>query len=207
MVTTQARGAGRRPLRALSPLECALLALIGQAPQAGYDLRKIFADTPFVHFSDSPGAVYPALRELERRGLVSPRTDPARPRPAGRKATSKASAPGRRRRPLGITASGRAALRQWLRAPVTRDELAKPLNTPMLRFAFMEEVLGRKACAAFLDHYASALVAYIAELTAYRDTYLAPSPLSQSGRLAFDSGLRTFQAQLAWAAQARRAFS
>ncbi len=189
------RGAdGRRPLRRPSPLECALLALLRQAPQAGYDLRKLFADTPFVHFSDSPGAVYPALRELERRGLIAART-----------AGAGADAGRRGRQEFAVTPAGRTALRQWLKTPVTRAELARPLNTPMLRFAFMEEVLGRAACIAFLDQYETVLAAYVAELAAYRDAHV-DAGASRSGRLAFDSGLQAFQTQLAWVAQARRAF-
>jgi DNA-binding PadR family transcriptional regulator len=188
---------GRRPPRPPSPLESALLSLLRQAPQSGYDLRKVFADTPFVHFSDSPGAVYPALRALEQRGLVTARA-------AAKVARAPGASPGRRRRPLALTAAGREALRRWLRQPVTRDDLAQPINTPMLRFAFMEEVLGREACVAFLEQYETALTAYITELAAYRDANLGAAPLA--GRLAFDNGVATFQAQLAWVRQARHAF-
>jgi len=53
-----------------SALAFALLGLIGQEPRSGYDLRKFFSSTPMISFSDSPGAIYPALRRLEQRGLV-----------------------------------------------------------------------------------------------------------------------------------------
>ena len=52
---------------AATRLDYALLALIAQEPRSGYDLRKIYALTPLAHFSDSPGAVYPSLRRLERK--------------------------------------------------------------------------------------------------------------------------------------------
>lgn len=48
-----------------SPLECALLGLLHQMPRSGYNLRKTFSSSPLAAFSDSPGAVYPALRQLE----------------------------------------------------------------------------------------------------------------------------------------------
>ncbi|HEX3968204.1 MAG TPA: PadR family transcriptional regulator, partial [Edaphobacter sp.] len=48
----------------------ALLGLIYQQPLSGYDVKKIFASTPMAGFSDSPGAIYPALRRLEKSGLV-----------------------------------------------------------------------------------------------------------------------------------------
>src|SRR6185295_20202168 len=81
--------------RPLSDLECALLGLLNQVPRSGYDLRKVFAETPFTHFSDSPGAVYPALRRLEGRGFL--------------KALPGKEGGGRRRRTLRLTPPGVAA--------------------------------------------------------------------------------------------------
>ena len=40
---------------------------------SGYDLRKIFTTTAMGSFSDSPGAIYPALARLEANGLVRER--------------------------------------------------------------------------------------------------------------------------------------
>ena len=56
-----------------SLLGYALLGLIYQQPLSGYDVKKIFASTPMAGFSDSPGAIYPALRKLERLGFVRAR--------------------------------------------------------------------------------------------------------------------------------------
>jgi len=52
---------------AIPLLGYALLGLLHQKERSGYDLRKVFTHTPVKHFSDSPGAIYPALRRLERR--------------------------------------------------------------------------------------------------------------------------------------------
>ena len=174
--------------RDLSLLECALLGLLRQAPSSGYDLRKVFALTPLVHFSDSPGAVYPALRRLERLGHLAP--------------LATGAGGGRRRRPLRLTAPGRRALRLWLRKPVTRDDLAQAKDASMLRFAFMEETLGRRACVAFLVRYEAAVAAYLRELQDYRRAHLAT--FSFSGRLAFESGIEGFKARRRWAKRALR---
>ena len=53
-----------------SLLGFALLGLIFEQPRSGYDLRKIFTTTAMGSFSDSPGAIYPALARLEANGLV-----------------------------------------------------------------------------------------------------------------------------------------
>jgi hypothetical protein len=39
-------------------------------PCSGYDLRGFFAGQPMATFSDSPGSIYPALKRLEKSGLV-----------------------------------------------------------------------------------------------------------------------------------------
>src|SRR3954447_18311833 len=52
----------------LSDLELALIGLIREQPRSGYALRKAIVDFP--QFSDSPGAIYPALRRLRAGGLI-----------------------------------------------------------------------------------------------------------------------------------------
>src|SRR5262245_46427278 len=52
----------------LSDLELALLGFIREEPRSGYVLRKAIADFPQI--SDSPGAIYPALRRLKTAGLI-----------------------------------------------------------------------------------------------------------------------------------------
>ena len=54
----------------LSTLSLAVLGLIQQEPRSGYDLRKIFSTTPMGHFSTSPGAIYPALKRIEKSGWI-----------------------------------------------------------------------------------------------------------------------------------------
>jgi DNA-binding PadR family transcriptional regulator len=61
--------------RTPTALEYALLGLVQQHPQSGYDLRKVFETTALGSYSGSPGAIYPALRRLERKGLVEGEVD------------------------------------------------------------------------------------------------------------------------------------
>src|SRR5512147_65966 len=104
-----------------SMLEAALLGLLARGPASGYELRRIFQTTPLAAYSDSPGAVYPALRRLARRGYVSGR----------------AAATGRRRTSFQLTATGRAWLRRWASAPVTADDVAHRTATIDLRLALL----------------------------------------------------------------------
>src|SRR5512146_664170 len=112
-------------MTAASTLEYALLGLLRQSPQSGYDLRKTFANTPMRHFSDSPGSIYPALRRLESRGWVAPKDE------SGHNA--------RKRQVYRVTPAGKTAMLAWLRAPVGRDEVVHKLDELKLRFALPGE--------------------------------------------------------------------
>ena len=93
--------------RQLTPFEHILLGLICQAPSSGYDLKRIFAATPMGLYQPSSGALYPALRRLEQKGLVQAQ-DPA----------SQDGQSARHRRVYEPTQAGRAAHLNWLRTPV-----------------------------------------------------------------------------------------
>jgi DNA-binding PadR family transcriptional regulator len=57
-------------VRQLTEFEQVLLGMIARAPSTGYDLKQEFATTPLGVYQPSSGALYPALRRLERRGLL-----------------------------------------------------------------------------------------------------------------------------------------
>jgi DNA-binding PadR family transcriptional regulator len=167
-----------------STLAYALLGLLHGAPQAGYDLRKTFASTPLAHFSDSPGAIYPALRRLARRRWV---------------AAVAAPRSGRRRKVFAPTDLGRRAFAQWLGQAPTRDDVVREWDVLMLRLAFLGAVGGPRL-TAFLRGVESELRAYLGELEAYRAGHAAKMPLG--ARLAFDSGVEGYRAQARWVARA-----
>src|SRR4051812_48118345 len=129
----------------------ALLLFLAER-RSGYDIRLLFKATPLGVFSDSPGAIYPALARLEGRGLLA----------------SEAEAGGRRRRAYLRTPLGDAALDAWLRAPVDPDTIARRPHELELRYVVVAMRLGRAAGAAFLVACADAYRARIAELEAFR---------------------------------------
>src|ERR1700728_3256862 len=61
--------------RQLTEFEQVLLGMIAAAPSTGYDLKQAFATTPLGIYQPSSGALYPALRRLERRGLLRAEPD------------------------------------------------------------------------------------------------------------------------------------
>jgi len=175
----------------ISLLGYALLGLIHQKPASGYDLRRTFSTTPMGSFSDSPGAIYPALRRLEAAALIRGRIEK--------------SAGLRQRQTFHITAPGLAALQQWLASPITRLDIVRHMDALMLRFAFMDEVAGPVRSHDFLSRFAAELDTYVQELHTYFDPHHSAMPLS--ARLALESGIRGYEAQRAWARTAVVAYA
>jgi DNA-binding PadR family transcriptional regulator len=169
-----------------SILGYALLGLVSQQPLSGYDVKKIFATTPMAGFSDSPGAIYPALQRLEKAGLV--------------RSEVKQMAGLRQRRVFRITPKGLASLKAWMGKPITEEDVVRRIGELMLRFAFMDDALGAERSVAFLREFAERLAEYVPRLHEYMGAHAGAMPVS--GRLALESGIGEYEARLEWAKKA-----
>jgi DNA-binding PadR family transcriptional regulator len=168
--------------RKIPPLGYALLGLLQQKPSSGYDLRKIFSSTSMKTYSDSPGAIYPALRRLEREALIQG-------------AIEKGSGL-RRRQVFQLTAKGRAELKKWIAQPITPGDLTHGFGDIVLRFAFSENAAGPAASLDLLKSLHAALKPHIAEL--HKEFQASHKLMPTSGRLAFESGIRGTEHFLHW---------
>jgi PadR family transcriptional regulator AphA len=179
--------------RQLTPFEHILLGLICQEPSSGYDLKRIFAVTPMGVYQPSSGALYPALRRLELKGLVQAQA------PAGRDGNS-----ARHRRVYEPTRTGQAAHVNWLRTPIEPATVARDLGLHLMRFVMMEHLLPPAEVLAFLQNLRDELGAFTAQL----EHYAAASELGNShARLALDHGLAVHRASLQWAERTLAALS
>ncbi len=165
----------------ISKLGYALLALLQQQPSSGYALRKIFSSTAMTTYSDSPGAIYPALQRLQQQGLI--------------RGTIEESAGLRRRQIFRLTPHGLAALKKWIGRPVVRADVIRGLDEVMLRFAFSGQAVGTPASVRLLKSLAIELTAYIPDL---REQLRAQKVMPTSGRLALESGIRSYECLLEW---------
>jgi DNA-binding PadR family transcriptional regulator len=172
----------------LSTLSLAILGLISQRPLTGYDLRKVFATTPMGHFSSSPGAIYPALRRIEETGWI-------------RNATSEGQTR-RQRMVYEITARGRKVLQAHLSQPVTEEDVIWHMDDLMMRFAFMDGVVGREMTVRFLRDFVARIDAHVADLRGYFES--ARSILPACGRLAMENGIQSYEMNAQWARRAIR---
>lgn len=170
--------------RDITTLGYALLGLVAAESRSGYALRRLFETTPMGVFSSSPGSIYPALKSLGAKGLVQP---------VGQ---------GRGGR-FEITAAGAEALDRWLRQPVTAEEVARRLDLPLLRFAFLTGHPDPGLTETFLRSFCAATTARAADLKAFLETGPGAA-MSLQPRLAVEHGQRSVETSAAWAADALR---
>ena len=170
----------------LSTLSLAILGLISQRPLTGYDVRKVFATTPMGHFSSSPGAIYPALKRIEDAGWVRGKASQGKTR--------------RQRMLYEVTPQGLGTLKQHLSRPVTRDDIIWHMDDLMMRFAFMDGVVGRDVTVRFLHDFASQIDAYVTVLRGYLHGVVDIMP--PCGRLAMENGIEGYEMNARWARRA-----
>jgi DNA-binding PadR family transcriptional regulator len=155
-----------------------LLFLAGDG-KSGYDIRLLFRATPLGLFSDSPGAIYPALARLEARDLLA----------------SRAETGGRRRRAFFRTPAGDVALDAWLDAPVDAETAARRPHELDLRYVLIAMRRGPAAGGTFLRAVAAAFDVRIAALEAFRAGHPEIGAVSKE---ALGLGIRVFQARRDW---------
>jgi DNA-binding PadR family transcriptional regulator len=160
-------------------LQYLLLFLLAQAPFTGYDIRHMFQSSPVGRFSDSPGAIYPALARLEKRGW----------------ATSRAEEGGRRRRLYSATAAGRRALRLWLVTPVAPADVERRPDVLALRYVMVAEFCTSAETVTFLEGCSTYLADHITALKAY---LAGPHGLPTSSVEATEHGVALAELQLSW---------
>ena len=182
-------GAAGRPL---TGFEQVLLGLIASVPRSGYGLKKLFSASPASVYQPSPGALYPALRRLEDRGLLQ---------------AEKTVSSGRRaQRVYHVTEAGRAVHLDWLRQQVVPDTIVADLGLHLMRFALMENNLPRQAVLAFLADLASALEGFVSGVEQFVASGTGRS-LPRHAVLALEHGIVMHRASLEWARSAMAALA
>jgi DNA-binding PadR family transcriptional regulator len=171
----------------LTSFEQVLLGLICLSPSSGYDLKRVFATTPMGIYQPSSGALYPALRRLEAKGLVRVQ------------APDEDRGSARQRHVYEPTAAGQAAHVAWLRAPIEPATVSRDLGLHLMRFVMMEHVFSREEVLGFLDDLEKGLAALTADL----ERYAGIAPVDDlHPRLALDHGVAVHRASLQWAGHA-----
>lgn len=172
----------------LTDFEQVLLGMLCRADATGYDLKRAFSTTPLAVYQPSSGAMYPALRRLEHRGLIDQAArDPKRDKSA------------RTRHVLHATRAGRAEHRRWLRGPVDSGTVSAQLGLHLMRFVMMEHQLSTQEIVAFLRELERALAGFLTDLEDYR---ASARFTDRHPPLALDHGVAVHRASHKWAQHA-----
>jgi len=151
-----------------------LALLVRVQPATAYQLSKIYAESPVSNFGTSKGKVYPMLRRLKERGLVSAR----------------AVDDGRNSEVLRCTARGREAVRAWLKDIKSAHLLPEdPLRTMLQSF----DLLSKEEQAEWIARARRGLEAKLAELEKYGATVQVPYH-----EQVHDNAVTSVNSRLAW---------
>jgi DNA-binding PadR family transcriptional regulator len=179
-------GAAGRPL---TDFEQVLLGVIADEPRSGYGLKKMFSSSPASVYQPSPGALYPALRRLEERGLLH--------------AEKQVSSGRRTLRRYQVTQAGLAVYLEWLRKPVAPETVGTDLGQHLMRFSLMENYLERAEVIAFLADLGDALDGFVRGMEQFAASRQAT--LRQHALLAIEHGVAIHRASLEWVRSATAA--
>lgn len=165
-------------------LRHAILGLLDVAPQSGYDLGRAFERSVAHFWHADQSQIYRTLDRLEAEGAIATETIPQQGRPD--------------RRVHSLTATGRAELEAWLRAPL---ENLQP-KEPFLARLFFAAPLGVEGVLALLDERDAQIRAGLEQLSALPR---ASDDLGSILRTAtLDLGIRQGEAELEWLRATRR---
>ena len=179
-------GAAGRPL---TDFEQVLLGVIASEPRSGYGLKKMFSSSPASVYQPSPGALYPALRRLEERGLLH--------------AEKQVSSGRRALRLYQLTDAGLAVFLEWLRTPVVPETVGAELGQHLMRFSLMEGYLERAEVIAFLADLGGALDGFVRGMEQF--VALRQGVLREHALLAVEHGIVMHRASLEWVRSAMAA--
>jgi len=164
----------------ITHIDYSILALVRQTPMSGYGIRMVFQKTALGNYSGSPGTIYPALKRLEKIGVIEKK---------------KHSNP-KKQFLFAITKTGIEVLKKWLMRPISAQDVTKNLTIIILRFAFMDGSLTQRQKRNFLVSFRIAVKNYIVALEEYYVKESKRMPLS--GRQAFEYGIESYKTTLKW---------
>jgi PadR family transcriptional regulator AphA len=161
-------------------LDYFILGLLAQQPMSGYDIKRFLKGLNWLIGSPSGGSLYPILRTLLEKDLVTVEVVPGVDRPP--------------RKIYSITEDGRRALQVWVEEPVATD-------APLKAFAMRLLIADSHPHTSLLAHLQlrqSQVAAHHATLVERAASQHPDEGPSLGKRLALSYGLAVAQAELDW---------
>jgi len=149
-------------------LKHTLLGFLSYGPQTGYDLKKYMDNSTQFFWHARLSQIYPALKQLAKKGLVTATVVPQQGMPDKKIYT--------------ITEDGRAAQLDWLIEPI--DELL-PTKNPILLKLFFSGALDKETLLAQLRYHLklhqAQLLVHQQETAVYIENIITQTGLTREG--------------------------
>jgi Predicted transcriptional regulators len=116
-------------------IQYAILGLLSWKPSSGYELKKIFEESPYLYWSGNNNQIYKSLLELQKEGLVTYET------------VHQDGAPSKKI--YSITEKGLSELKKWIQSASAAPEFKKPF---LIQFAWAD-ILSRDELEGLLNQY------------------------------------------------------
>ena len=171
-----------RAVAAPSRTQYAILGLLASGPRSGYDIKKEVTERIAHFWNESIGHLYPVLRRLLDRGLVTRTSETAGSRPT--------------RHVYAITAEGRQELEYWLREPV----VPSPPRLEILLKLYFGAHATPEVLTGHIEAYREGRARQLATLQAVHDM-LGARPSTDDTRylrMTVRAGVHSARAALAW---------
>ena len=115
--------------------EYAILGMLAMEPMSGYDMKQFVSETIHYFWQQSYGQIYPTLKNLRERKLVTRKVEHHKGRPD--------------RHVYSITATGRKLLEEWLREETDPE----PTRIELLLKLFFSEHVEPSVSLDQISHY------------------------------------------------------
>lgn len=116
-------------------IQYAILGLLSWKPSSGYELKKIFEDSPYLYWSGNNNQIYKSLLQLRKDGLIDFKT------------IHQDGAPSKKI--YSVTAKGQTELKQWITEASAIPEFKKPF---LIQMAWAD-MLGKDELDALFIRY------------------------------------------------------
>ncbi len=171
-------------------IEFAILGILSWRPSTGYELKKIFEDSSFMHWSGNNNQIYKALIKLEHEDLVVSRL------------IHQDSAPSKKI--YTITADGLKELKEWALSTPEAPEIKKSF---LLQLAW-SDALNDKELKELLSSYENELkLQLIMQQEKKRRALYSPNRTPREALIwdrIHDNIISTYQSELAWLYETRQ---
>ena len=168
----------------------AILGFLSWRPFTGYELKKVFADSEYFHWSGNNNQIYSTLVQLHREGLVTSEVQPQEHLPA--------------RKVYTLTPAGQGELRRWV---ASAPELPQSRNPFLVQLAWAD-LLSPAELDALLARYEEEVNLQLLMLREKERRQL-PRPArtpreADLWRTLAETRLVAYEGELAWARRLRQ---